>query len=105
MLFSKRRSTPDVLIPLLYTVIAPVHDVLAKRVATRARHIALSWLVVQDGECVLELAPGTGLAFHRLVQANPSGQTLGLDRSSAMLRRARRQIGRASCRERVFPVV
>jgi ubiquinone/menaquinone biosynthesis C-methylase UbiE len=87
-------SIPDVLVPALYAAIAPVHDLLAQRVAARARTVALRALAVADGEQVVELAPGTGLAFHRLVGANPSGWTLGIDRSRAMMRRARRRVAR-----------
>lgn len=76
----------------LYAVLAPVHDVLAQRVAVRARRLALTWLAARTGERVVELAPGTGLAFVRLVHANPSGHTFGIDRSPAMLRRARRRL-------------
>ena len=84
---------PDVVtVSRLYAVLAPVHDLLAQRVAVRARRLALAWLSVRDGERVVELAPGTGLAFVRLVQANPSGHTLGIDRAPAMLRRARRRL-------------
>lgn len=87
---------PDALVPWLYAIIAPVHDGLARRVAADARDVALRWLAVADGTCVVELAPGTGLAFQRIVNANPSGFTLGLDRSAAMLKRARCRMARRS---------
>jgi ubiquinone/menaquinone biosynthesis C-methylase UbiE len=34
---------------------------------------------IRDGEDVLEVAVGTGLAFERILQANPSGRNEGID--------------------------
>jgi ubiquinone/menaquinone biosynthesis C-methylase UbiE len=78
-----------------YTWIAPVHDLLAVVVEAQARDLAHRWAAVRDGEHVLEVAVGTGLSFHRLVQANPGGWTEGLDRTPAMLRRARQRARRS----------
>jgi len=36
---------------------------------------------IQDGMKVLEVATGSGEMFRRLVRANPSGTTIGLDLS------------------------
>ncbi len=78
-----------------YTWIAPFHDLLAVLVEARARRLGLTWAAVEDGERVLEVAVGTGLSFQRLLAANPSGWTDGIDLTPAMLRRARRRAARA----------
>jgi ubiquinone/menaquinone biosynthesis C-methylase UbiE len=85
------RSVPDT-----YACVAPVYDVLVPSIASRARQLALDWLDVHDGEQVLEVGVGTGLAFGTLVQRNPTGCTLGIDRSPAMLRRAHRRMDGAA---------
>lgn len=82
-------------VPRVYRRIAPTHDLMARLFEARARRLALDWAAVQDGEQVLELAVGTGLAFSRLLRQNPSGFTRGLDRTPAMLARARRRAARA----------
>ncbi|MDX1546678.1 MAG: methyltransferase domain-containing protein [Rhodothermales bacterium] len=81
-------------VPGVYRRIAPVHDVLAVLVEARARRLGLDWAAVQDGERVLEVAVGTGLSFVHLLRQNPSGLTVGIDRTPAMLRRARRRAAR-----------
>jgi ubiquinone/menaquinone biosynthesis C-methylase UbiE len=40
---------------------------------------------------VLEVAVGTGLAFERILHANPSGEVEGIDLTHAMLNRAKRR--------------
>ncbi len=47
------------------------------------------WLDVENGESVLEVGTGTGLALHPLAESNPRGWTEGVDASAAMLARAR----------------
>ena len=81
-------------VPRVYRRIAPTHDVWAALAEARARRLALGWAAVRDGERVLEAAVGTGLAFADLIRQNPSGYTLGLDRTPAMLARARRRAAR-----------
>lgn len=78
-------------VPRTYARLAPMYDLLVPHVASRARQLALSWIDVRDGERVLDVGVGTGLAFRALIRHNPSGWTLGVDRSPAMLRRARQR--------------
>jgi demethylmenaquinone methyltransferase/2-methoxy-6-polyprenyl-1,4-benzoquinol methylase len=51
-----------------------------------------SWLDVQDGDRVIDVGTGTGLALHQLAAGNPHGWTVGVDLTAAMIRRARRRM-------------
>ncbi len=73
----------------LYRKIAPKYDLWARLTETRARNRCLELASVQDGESVLEVAVGTGLAFEQILKANPSGRNEGIDITEAMLKRAR----------------
>jgi ubiquinone/menaquinone biosynthesis C-methylase UbiE len=78
-----------------YTSLAPLYDALVPTVSREARTAGLRRLNVRDGERVLEVGTGTGLAFEHLVAANPSGWTEGVDLTPAMLRRARNRLTEA----------
>lgn len=75
----------------LYRKIAPVYDLWARLTETRARDRCLKLASIQDGESILEVAVGTGLAFEKILKANPSGRNEGIDLSQAMLDRARKR--------------
>jgi ubiquinone/menaquinone biosynthesis C-methylase UbiE len=75
----------------LYRKIAPFYDLWARLTETRARDRCLELAAIRDGEAVLEVAVGTGLAFERILEANPSGRNEGIDLTDAMLERARRR--------------
>jgi ubiquinone/menaquinone biosynthesis C-methylase UbiE len=79
----------------VYTALAPVYDLWAVFTEERSRRRALEIAAVRDGQAVLEVAVGTGLAFEELVRANPHGRTVGIDLTPAMLSRARRRVERA----------
>jgi ubiquinone/menaquinone biosynthesis C-methylase UbiE len=51
---------------------------------------------VGDGESVLEVAVGTGLAFAELLRRNPNGSNEGIDLTEAMLVKAREKAERSS---------
>ncbi len=76
----------------VYTKLAKFYDIWAYLTEGRARRVSLDRAAVKDGESVLEVAVGTGLAFVDLVRANPSGVNEGIDLTEAMLARARRKI-------------
>jgi len=82
------RRLPQHALPSLYARLAPIYDLGVPALSSRARALALDWLDVADGERVVNVAVGTGLAIQSLVKQNPSGRTLGIDRSAAMLHRA-----------------
>jgi len=72
----------------VYEKVAPIYDLWAHLTERRARERCLELAAVRDGESVLEVAVGTGTTFQRLLTANPSGRTEGIDLTAGMLRRA-----------------
>lgn len=78
----------------MYTVLAPVYDLLVPWISSRARQTGLRWIDVQDGENVLEVGTGTGRSFASLAATNPKGWTAGVDMTPAMLARARDRVSR-----------
>ncbi len=78
-------------IPQVYGRIASVYDIWARLTESRARARCLELAAIKDGEAVLEVAVGTGLAFAKVLEANPSGRNVGIDLTDAMLRRAVRR--------------
>jgi ubiquinone/menaquinone biosynthesis C-methylase UbiE len=75
-------------VPDTYRRIASFYDAWARLTESRARELCLAMAAIQDGESVLEVAVGTGLAFERILEANPSGRNEGVDLTDAMLARA-----------------
>ena len=63
---------------------------------SKARKRALELANIQDGESVLEVAVGTGLAFHEIVKSNQSGKNYGIDLTESMLEKARQKINQTN---------
>jgi len=82
-------------VPCIYRRIAPSYDLWAWLTESRARDRCLELAAIQDGEDVLEVAVGTGLAFERILAANPSGRNEGIDLTEAMLVRADRKAAKS----------
>jgi ubiquinone/menaquinone biosynthesis C-methylase UbiE len=78
-------------IPDLYRKIAPGYDLWARVTESNARDRCLEIAAIQDGESVLEVAVGTGLAFERILKGNPSGRNEGIDLTEAMIIRAEKR--------------
>ena len=72
----------------IYSKIAPSYDLWAWLTESKARDRCLELADIEDGENVLEVAVGTGLAFEIILQKNPSGHNEGIDLTEAMLARA-----------------
>lgn len=79
----------------VYRRIAPTYDLWAWLTETRARDRCLELAAIRDGEDVLEVAVGTGLAFEKIVASNPSGRNEGIDLTEAMLARAKKKVHRS----------
>jgi arsenate reductase len=92
---------PQDAIASLYGRIAWIYDAWAMLTETRARQMCIERAGVRDGERVLEVAVGTGLAFRELVRANPSGITEGIDLTDAMLAHARSKVASLPGRHRL----
>jgi ubiquinone/menaquinone biosynthesis C-methylase UbiE len=88
-------SIPKGRVSDLYRKIAPTYDLWAGLTETKARDRCLELAAIQDGEAVLEVAVGTGLAFERILKSNPSGRNEGIDLTEAMLRRAERRAAKS----------
>lgn len=85
----KKEQVPDV-----YGKLASLYDIWAWLTERDARDRCLELAAIRDGEDVLEVAVGTGLAFVRILEANPSGHTEGIDLTAAMLTRAEKKAAR-----------
>lgn len=81
-------------VPDVYCRIAPLYDVWAWLTERKARDRCLEQAAIRDGEDVLEVAVGTGLAFVRILEGNPSGRSEGIDLTPAMLARAEKKARR-----------
>ena len=63
----------------VYRRVAPTYDLWAWLTESKARDRCLELAAIRDGEAVLEVAVGTGLAFERILKSNPSGRNEGID--------------------------
>ena len=79
----------------IYRKIAPSYDLWAWLTESKARDRCLELAAIQNGEAVLEVAVGTGLAFERILKTNPSGRNEGIDLTDAMLVRADRKASKS----------
>jgi ubiquinone/menaquinone biosynthesis C-methylase UbiE len=73
----------------LYSPIAFLYDTWTYVTESRSLRAALDFAAIHDGEAVLEVAVGTGIAFREILRRNPSGRNVGIDLTEAMLGRAR----------------
>ena len=80
----------------LYDRIAPIYDIWGKLTESRARNRAIELAGIKDGQSILEVAVGTGLAFYEIVRRNPNGNNTGIDLSNGMLAKAKKRLGRLS---------
>ena len=81
-------------VPDVYCKVAWIYDFWALLTEGKARARCLDMAAIQDGEDVLEVAVGTGLAFVDILEANPSGRNEGVDLTAAMLARAEKKARR-----------
>jgi ubiquinone/menaquinone biosynthesis C-methylase UbiE len=72
----------------IYNRLASTYDAWGKLAESRARKRALELADIRDGQNILEVAVGTGLAFYDIVSRNPNGRNTGIDLSPGMLEKA-----------------
>jgi ubiquinone/menaquinone biosynthesis C-methylase UbiE len=80
----------------VYDKIAPIYDIWGKLTESRARNRALELAEIKNGQNILEVAVGTGLAFYEIVKRNPNGTNLGIDLSPGMLGKAKKRLSKLS---------
>ena len=76
----------------VYDHIAPVYDLWARLTESRARARALELADIRDGQDILEVAVGTGVAFYAMTVKNPGGTNTGIDISPGMLNKAKKRL-------------
>ena len=72
----------------LYNRLSKVYDIWGLLTESKARKRSLELSDIKDGQHVLEVAVGTGLAFVEMVKENPNGRNIGIDISAGMLAKA-----------------
>ncbi len=87
---------PQPQIAAVYDRLAAVYDIWGQLTESKARARALALAAVTDGQTILEVAVGTGLAFEQLVRRNPNGRNIGIDLSAGMLVKARQRMHRSA---------
>lgn len=80
----------------VYDSISHTYDIWGKLAETRARNRAIELAQIRDGQKILEVAVGTGLAFYEIVKRNPNGTNIGVDISKGMLKKARKRLSPVS---------
>ncbi len=80
----------------VYDKIAPIYDIWGKLTESHARNRAIELSEIKDGQTILEVAVGTGLAFYEIVKRNPNGTNIGIDLSQGMLEKAKNRVSQLS---------
>jgi ubiquinone/menaquinone biosynthesis C-methylase UbiE len=79
----------------LYDRLATIYDIWARLTESKAQRRALELANIEDGQHVLEVAVGTGLAFEHVAKKNVVGRNVGIDISRGMLAKAEQRLRRA----------
>jgi ubiquinone/menaquinone biosynthesis C-methylase UbiE len=83
---------PQEQIGFVYDKLSGIYDIWGKLTESRARDRAIELASITDGDNILEVAVGTGLAFYEIVKRNPHGNNIGLDLSKGMLEKAKHRM-------------
>ena len=78
----------------VYDRLASVYPLSTALFHSRAHRCAVEISGLRDGMLILEVATGSGEMFRRLVRANRSGSTLGVDFAPKMAARTQRAVRR-----------
>ncbi len=76
----------------VYNTLSGLYDIWGKLAESRARNQALAMADIKDGQHILEVAVGTGIAFREVVKKNPNGMNIGIDISEGMLAKAKKRL-------------
>lgn len=76
----------------VYDSLSKFYDVWAKLTESHARNRAIELAEIKNGQTILEVAVGTGLAFYEIVKRNPNGINVGIDISQGMLEKAKKRL-------------
>lgn len=80
----------------VYDKIAPIYDFWGMLTESKARNRAIELAEIKNGQSILEVAVGTGLAFSEIIKRNPDGVSTGIDISKGMLAKARKRVSKLS---------
>ena len=78
----------------LYNSLSGIYDIWGTLAESRARNRAIELADIREGQNILEVAVGTGLAFYEIVKRNRKGQNLGIDISPGMLDKAKKRLSK-----------
>ncbi len=82
----------------MYDNLSGVYDLWGANMEGRARRRGIELAEIRDGECVLDVATGTGLILAEVARRNPHGFSAGIDISEGMLGKARAKSERENAR-------
>ncbi len=96
-----QRKTLDALVSQteiagIYDSLSKIYDIWGNLTESRARNRALELAEIKNGQHILEVAVGTGLAFYEIVKRNSEGTNIGVDISEGMLNRAKDRLRKLS---------
>ena len=80
----------------IYNSLSKIYDVWGNITESHARNRSLELAEIKNGQHILEVAVGTGLAFYEIVKRNPDGTNIGVDISEGMLKRAKERLSKLS---------
>ncbi len=80
----------------IYDSLSKIYDLWGNLTESRARNRALELAEIKNGQKILEVAVGTGLAFYEIVKQNPDGTNIGIDISAGMLKKAQKRLSQLS---------
>lgn len=78
----------------VYDKLAGIYNLWGRLTESRATSRAIELAAIKDGQNILEVAVGTGLAFYEIVKRNPHGHNVGIDLSKGMLDKARKRLSK-----------
>jgi ubiquinone/menaquinone biosynthesis C-methylase UbiE len=78
----------------VYDSLSKIYDIWGHLTESKARNRALELAEIENGQHILEVAVGTGLAFYEIVRNNPHGTNVGIDISDGMLKKAQNRLSK-----------